>query len=280
MTQPPANRRPSNSMVIAGILILILAIVTVYSAFTVFQLPDPVTEQGERINTFYQPVMVISFAVFLLVTSALIFAVFRYQRRGPEIPEQIHGSSVLEMAWTIIPIIILVALFVPAVALVIDLKTPPSEDEADIVVEAVGHQWWWEFIYPDSGVRIQSTPPNYDEFDPPALVVPVGQTVLVKVRSTDVIHSFYAPQTLYKIQAVPGNVNLLHFTVTKAGVYHGQCYQFCGLRHSDMLFVLDARDPADYERWLQQTRQAQGLDDGAGTEIAVGGVSRDGTKAE
>ena len=278
MTQPPAaNRRPSGSMVVAALLILILGIVTVVSALTVFQLPDPVTEQAERIDTLYQPVLAISFIVFFGVTAAIIFAVFRYQRRGPEMPEQIHGSSLLEMTWTIIPIIILVALFVPALILLLDLKTPPSEDEVDLTVEAVGHQWWWEFIYPESGVRVQATPPNYDDLKPPALVVPVGQTIVVKVRSTDVIHSFYAPQTLYKIQAVPGNVNQMHFKVTKAGVYYGQCYQFCGLRHSNMLFVLDARSPADYQRWLQEARRAQGLDAGA-TEVAAGGASPDATK--
>jgi cytochrome c oxidase subunit 2 len=77
------------------------------------------------------------------------------------------------------------------------------------------------------------------------------------VRSTDVIHSFYAPQTLYKIHAVPGTVNQIHFTVEEEGVYYGQCYQFCGLRHSDMLFVLDARSEADYNQWLREQQQAR-----------------------
>jgi cytochrome c oxidase subunit 2 len=87
--------------------------------------------------------------------------------------------------------------------------------------------------------------------------VPVGQVVRIKIRSTDVIHSFSAPHTLYKIQAIPGNVNEMHFVVEKEGIYRGQCYQFCGLRHSDMIFVLDARSPADYARWLQEERAKQ-----------------------
>jgi cytochrome c oxidase subunit 2 len=169
------------------------------------------------------------------------------------------------MAWTIIPIIILVALFIPSLILLLDLKTPPSEAEADIVVEVIGHQWWWEFDYVNEGVKVQTTPPNYDDLTPPALVVPVGKTVLLRVRSTDVIHSFYAPNTLYKIQAVPGNINLMHFKVKEGdvGLYRGQCYQFCGLRHSDMRFVLDARTQADFETWVRQTRAQQQAESGA-----------------
>jgi cytochrome c oxidase subunit 2 len=254
------NGKPSGSMVIAGALILILVVVTVVSGFTVFQLPDPVTEQATRINNLYIPTLIISGIVFLLVNAGLIYAIFRYRRKSAdEVPDQIHGSSLLEVTWTVIPIIILVALFIPALVLVVDLKTPPADGDIDIEVEAVGHQWWWEFIYPDEGIRVQATAPNYEDLTPPALVVPVGQTVRIRVRSTDVIHSFYAPHTLYKIQAVPGNVNQMHFTVEKEGVYYGQCYQFCGLRHSDMLFVLDARSQEDYDDWLDEERARQGV---------------------
>ena len=80
------------------------------------------------------------------------------------------------------------------------------------------------------------------------------------MRSTDVVHSFYAPQFLYKIQAIPGNINQMHFKVQKEGTYYGQCYQFCGLRHSDMLFTIDARSPSEFQSWLSEQRRAQGLD--------------------
>jgi cytochrome c oxidase subunit 2 len=255
---------------IAGLLILTLTVVTIVGGLTVFQTPDAITEQGKRVVILYQATLWISLAVFLLVSNGLIYAIFRYKRRGPEMPEQIHGSNVLEFTWTVIPIIILVALFVPSTILVIDLKTPPDEDDVYLTVEAVGHQWWWEFIYPD-GTRIQQTPPNYDDLTPPALVVPTDKTIVVKVRSTDVIHSFYAIQTLYKIHAVPGVVNQMHFVVEDEGVYYGQCYQFCGLRHSDMLFVLDARSESDYLAWLREQQQAGNAAPSTGeTREAVG----------
>jgi cytochrome c oxidase subunit II len=260
MTQDPAGRRrPPVSIIIAATLILILAIVTIVGAVTVFQLPHAVTETGKDVNLLYEAVLAVSFLVFFIVTAGIIWAMLRYRRVDDTIPEQVHGSSVLEFTWTIIPIIILVALFVPALVLLLDLKTPPDPADVDLTVEAVGHQWWWEFIYPDGGVTVQATPPNYDDFTPPALVVPVGKTIVVKVRSTDVVHSFSAPNTLYKIQAIPGMINEMHMVIEEEGVYHGQCYQFCGLRHANMEFVIDARSEADYEAWLSETQAAQGV---------------------
>ncbi len=258
MNQPQTgSRKPSGSMIISGLLMTILTVVTIVGGLTVLQPPDPITEQGNNTYLLYQFVLWISLAVYLLVSNALIFAVFRYKRRaGDGMPEQIHGSTVLELTWTIIPVIILVALFVPSTLLVLDLKTPPDDEDVFLTVEAVGHQWWWEFIYPD-GTRVQQTPPDYDNLVPPALVVPTDKVVVVKIRSTDVIHSFYVPQTLYKVHAVPGTITQLHFNVEDEGVYYGQCYQFCGLRHSDMLFVLDARTEEDYEDWLAEQQALQ-----------------------
>jgi cytochrome c oxidase subunit II len=258
MRERPAGReRPPARIILAIALIALLAVVTIVGALTVFQLPDSVTEQGDDVTVLYQVVLAISFLIFFLVTAGIIWAIFRYKRTGPEIPEQIHGSSVLEMAWTVVPVIILVALFIPALILVINLKTPPEDPE--VTVEAIGHQWWWEFVYEDAGIRIQQTPPDYENLDPPVLVVPVDREILINVRSTDVVHSFSAPSTLYKIQAIPGSVNQMHMTITEPGTYAGQCYQFCGLRHSDMLFILDAREPAQYEQWLRETQAAQGV---------------------
>lgn len=259
--------------VVACLLILTLAAVTLVGALTVFQLPEAVTEQGENITLLYQATLAVSFLIFFGVTAAIIWAIFRYRRRfADELPEQIHGSSALEFTWTIIPVIILVALFVPSLILLIDLKTPPVEAEVDLTVEAVGHQWWWEFIYPDEGIRVQPTPPDYDDLEPPRLVVPVGRTVVVKVRSTDVVHSFYVPNTLYKVQAIPGAVNQLHFKAVKPGVFFGQCYQFCGLRHSDMMFILEVREQADYDAWLAERKQAHAADGSSGSLLVQDSV--------
>jgi cytochrome c oxidase subunit 2 len=252
MMQQPGGSKPSASIIIAIVLIAILAVVTVVGAVTVFQLPSPITEQGNRIHNLFQAVLAISFLVFFAVTAGIIWALFRYRRRDDSMPVQIHGSSTLEFTWTIIPILILVGLFVPSLILVIDLKTQPAEADADVVIEVIGHQWWWEFNYEDekSGLRIQATPPDYNNLEPPHLVVPEGKTVLLRIRSTDVVHSFSAPHLLYKVQAIPGTINEMHFNAKETGTFLGQCYQFCGLRHADMLWVLDVRSESDYQAWL------------------------------
>ena len=254
--------RPPARIIIALGAIAVLAVVTVVSAFTVFQMPDPATEQAGRTNALYQPVLAISLVVFFGVTAGIIWAIARYKRQteDEELPVQIHGSNVLEATWTIIPIIILVALFIPSLILVLDLKNPPADEEVDLHVEAIGHQWWWEFRYVDEEVVIQQTPPDYENLEPPTLVLPVGATVLIDVSSTDVVHSFSAPNTLYKLQAIPGLINTMHLTFEETGVFSGQCYQFCGVRHADMLFLIDVREQADYEAWLSETQAAQGID--------------------
>ena len=265
MTPSGAPRRPPVALIIAAILILILAVVTVVGALTVFQAPEPITEQAEDVDVLYQATLAISLVVFFGVTAGIIYAIFRYRRTDDRLPEQIHGSSTLEFTWTIIPIVILVILFVPSLILVIDLKTPKA-DEADVIVEAIGHQWWWEFDFPVEQLKVQSLPPDYqlqgialgdENYQPPMIVLPVGRTVLFKVSSQDVIHSFNVPEFLFKMHAVPGTINEFSVKLTKEGVYTGQCFQFCGLRHSDMLFIIDVRSPVAYQQWLDETKEAQ-----------------------
>jgi cytochrome c oxidase subunit 2 len=268
MTTPAGGgSKPSGSIIVAIFLIVLLGILVVGGSLTALQLPDPVTSQAKDIHTLYQATLVISMIIYFGVTAGIIWAIFRFRKTGPELPQQIHGSSTLEVGWTVIPIVILVGLFIPSFVLMLDLKTPPSEDDTDLTVEAIAHQWWWEFVYCQGGdctrtdtVRIQRTPPDYEDLVPPRLVVPLDANVVAKVRSTDVVHSFYAPNFLYKIQAIPGNVNTMHFRVEKEGAYTGQCYQFCGLRHSDMLFVIEALPQDEFDDWLAEQRRAQGLD--------------------
>jgi cytochrome c oxidase subunit 2 len=259
MNQPPVGRpRPSASIIIAAAIIVILGVVVVVSALTVFQPLDPITKEAKHTHLLYQPVLAISFAIYFAVTAGIIWAIFRFKRKSnDEMPVQVHGSSVVEIGGVFFSVIILVGLFIPSLILVLDLKTPPASGDIDLNVEAIGHQWWWEFNYPDNGIHVQSTPPDYEKLTPPALVVPVGKTISIKVRSTDVVHSFSVPRTLYKLQAIPGNVNQMHFKTEKVGTFTGQCFQFCGLRHADMRFVLQVMSESDYQKWLSDQKKAQ-----------------------
>lgn len=210
---------------------------------------------GDHIQdqTFYW-----ALGVFVLVEGALIYAIFRFRGRpdDPE-PSQIHGNTTIEIIWTLIPALILAVIAVPTVKGIFETNKTP---ENALKIEVIGHQWWWEFRYPDDGVVVQQTPPDYDDLDPPTLVLPVGAKVVIHLSSTDVVHSFSAPNTLYKLQAIPGNINTMHLEFNETGVFTGQCYQFCGVRHSDMLFIIDVREQADYEAWLSETQAAQGVD--------------------
>jgi cytochrome c oxidase subunit 2 len=259
-------------MIVAGILIAALLALVIIGSVTALQLPKAVTSQAKDTHLLYEATLAVSMVVYFGVTAGIIYAIFRFRKRGPELPEQIHGSSALEFGWTIVPVLILVCLFIPSLILVIDLKTPPSDKDIDLTVEAVAHQWWWEFIYCQKGetadecrdnksnVHVQATPPDYNNLKPPALVLPTGKTVQAYVRSTDVVHSFYWPHSLYKIQAIPGNINQMHFKIEDEGTYSGQCYQFCGLRHADMLFIVDARGETAFNNWLNDQKKAQGTD--------------------
>ena len=153
-------------------------------------------------------------------------------------PEQIHGSSILEFTWTVIPILILVALFVPALDPRASTsrrrraKTTPTSPSRPSATSGGGSSSTRD------GIHVQATPPNYDDLDPPHLVVPTDKTSSLNDPLDGRGSQLLRRRTpLYKIQAIPGNVNQMHFKVEDDGEYYGQCYQFCGLRHSDMRFV-------------------------------------------
>jgi cytochrome c oxidase subunit 2 len=280
MTSPAGGNRPSGSIIVAIFLIVVLGALVVGGSLTALQLPSPKTSQAQDIHRLYEATLIISMIVYFGVTAGIIWAIFRYRRKSQELPKQIHGSNALEMGWTVIPVLILVGLFIPSFILLLNLKVPPSSSEVDMTVEAIGHQWWWEFIYCQPGegadecrdnpnnVKVQATPPDYNNVVPPALVLPVGQNVKAYVRSTDVVHSFYWPHSLFKIQAIPGNINQMHFKIVDEGTFSGQCYQFCGLRHADMIFVVDARSEQDFQSWLSEQKQVQGIPDGSQTANA------------
>src|SRR4051812_42544759 len=124
MRRPGESPRQAQSMRLPGLIIAILAVVTIAGGYFAFQLPTPITETGKDVHLLYEVVLIVSFAVFFLVSSGIIYAAFRFRRQGDAMPAQIHGSSILEITWTAIPILILVVLFVPSFLLVLDLKTP------------------------------------------------------------------------------------------------------------------------------------------------------------
>jgi cytochrome c oxidase subunit II len=168
--------------------------------------------------------------------------VVRYRRRGDELPEQTHGNNTLELIWTLIPTVIVLALFWVTLQAQDRVVEPASRPA--LTVDVTAFQWSWRFRYEESGAEVVGGAGNV-----PELVVPVGQPVRIRLRSADVVHSFYVPQTLFKRQAIPGITNEFDLTFEKVGIYHGQCTQFCGLAHADMVFRVRVVSQGEFQSW-------------------------------
>jgi cytochrome c oxidase subunit 2 len=205
--------------------------------------PQSVTEQGRPIYNLYNLFLYIAAVVFVIVSGLVIWSLVRYRRRDDQLPTQTHGNNRLELLWTLIPTVIVLVLFV--FTLQAQNKVLDQSGRADVNVTVTGFQWSWRFTYDGTGAEVVGTPGRV-----PEMVVPVGQTIRVKLVSADVVHSFYVPQTLFKRQAIPGTDNVFDLTFEKVGLYHGQCTQFCGLQHPDMVFRVRVVDQGAYQSWL------------------------------
>lgn len=180
--------------------------------------------------------------VFVLVETALIFAVVKFRGRPDDAdPAQVHGNTMLEIVWTAIPALILAFIAVPTVRAIFRTYDVPSNDP--LTVEVIGHQWWWEFRYPEYGITTANE-----------LHVPVGRTVSLKMTSGDVLHSWWIPQLAGKRDVFPNRPTNLWFTAEEPGFYPGQCAEFCGIQHGRMAFHVVASQPEEFEAYIQHLR--------------------------
>ncbi|HZD68018.1 MAG TPA: cytochrome c oxidase subunit II [Actinomycetes bacterium] len=204
--------------------------------------PASVTSEGRATDDAYRIFLIAAAVVFGIVAVWLLWSVVRYRRRNDELPNQTHGSPKLELLWTVLPLGLVIFLFVVTMrAQSIVLHDPPS----GITVDVIAFQWSWQFDYEGTDKRVIGGPNNV-----PEMVVPVGVPVHIKLRSTDVVHSFYVPRALFKRQAIPGTTNQFDMDFQRVGIYHGQCAQFCGVAHSDMLFRIRVVSQNEFQRFL------------------------------
>jgi cytochrome c oxidase subunit 2 len=177
--------------------------------------------------------------VFVLVEGLLLYALVKFRARpnGPT-PKQTHGNTVLEVTWTLIPAIILAIVAVPTVRTI--FQTQAKAVDTALQVEVIGHQWWWEFRYP-----------QYHIVTANELYLPVGRTVNFSLRTADVIHSFWIPQLAGKRDVVHKNKpNYLWFTPDSIGAWNGFCAEYCGTSHSNMRFRVFTVSPQDFQSWV------------------------------
>lgn len=209
---------------------------------------QPATQQAQYIFDFYPIVFFIAAGVFLLVEGLLLWIVFRYRRRptDDQLPAQTHGHNVLEIIWTLIPAAIVTFLFAFTIDTLAKVeRNPESAVQPSLTINVTGFQWQWTFEYPEQGLTLTGV-----GREGPTMALPIDETVRIRLAATDVIHSFYVPEFLYKKDAVPGRINEFDVMVQDPGIYAGQCAEFCGLAHSDMLFTVHAMTRAEFDAWV------------------------------
>ena len=219
-----------------------------------------VTSVARDLQWLDQMVLIIITAITVFVTLLLLYIIVRYNKRMNPTPGTFTHNSPLEIAWTIVPILILV--FIGAFSLPV-LFNSQEIPVADVTIKATGNQWYWTYEYPDSEFEFDSFMLARDELEEygytqaeyllatdTAVVVPVGKIVVLQVTGSDVIHAWAMPSFGVKQDGVPGRLAELWFNVEKEGVYFGQCSELCGKDHTYMPITVKAVSQENYDKWL------------------------------
>jgi cytochrome c oxidase subunit 2 len=200
---------------------------------------DPKGPYSRQLHHLIIPVFWVAGVIFVLVEFLVVYYSIRYRRRSEDdSPVQIHGNSRLELGWTIAPAVLLFLVSIGTLKTIADINRAPKGPDV-IHVTVTGHQWWWEYNYPDEHVTTANE-----------LHIPVGHPVYISLTSKDVIHNFWPPKLAGKIYAIPGRINHMTLQADKPGTYYGQCAEFCGLSHANMRLRVVAHTAGDYARWV------------------------------
>lgn len=208
----------------------------------------PVAE--EQFGLMKTAILIMSL-VIVVVFAICFYVIIRFRRRSGDktIPKQVEGNHKLEVIWTVIPIILLIILGVPTVQSVFNLSKDYSNDPEAVKVIVTSHQYWWEFEYPELGIKTAQE-----------LVIPTGKTISIEAKTADVLHSFWVPSLAGKIDTNPGgNTNFMYFSAPKEGVYLGKCAELCGPSHGLMDFKVKSVDPASFDRWAAAIQEPVAL---------------------
>ncbi len=240
---------------------------------------SPVAVGVQQLNTLVLWIIVV---ITIFVAGLLVYVVWRYDHRRNPLPGKFSHNSLLEIAWTLIPVLILVVIAVPSFRLV--YFEDRTHDPA-LTVKVTGHQWYWEYTYPDAkGLHFESRMVLDEDLKPGQLrhlavdnplVVPAGADIRILTTSDDVIHSFFIPSLATQRYAIPGRTIETWFRVDQPGTYYGECNQICGANHSVMPIAIQALSPGEFKAWLAAAPAKfnnAGLD--SPTNVAVAQLSR------
>jgi cytochrome c oxidase subunit 2 len=211
----------------------------------------------DSILRFHNGLLVIITAISLFVLALLIIVVIKFNARSNPVPSRTTHNATIEVAWTLIPVLILVGIAVPSFRLLFEELDLPK---ADLTIKATGKQWYWSYAYPDNGkfeydsLLAQDKQPRLLGVDN-ELVVPVNKVVRVEVTGADVIHSFAVPAFGIKIDAIPGRLNETWFKATKTGMFYGQCSELCGRDHAFMPIAVRVVSDQDFAAWVESAKK-------------------------
>ena len=240
----------------------------------------------DDINWFHNILLVVITVITLFVLGLLVIIAVRFNAKANPTPSRTTHHTLLEVAWTVIPVIILVFIAVPSFRLLFFQLNLP---QADLTIKATGNQWNWTYTYPDDKIEFTSimlTDAERMKQNPPAprllgvdnpIVVPVNKVVRVQVIGSDVIHAFAVPSFGIKIDAIPGRLNETWFKATREGVYYGQCSELCGKDHAFMPIEVRVLNEQAYAAWLADAKKKFAMDNSAPANAVA---STNGAKSE
>ena len=214
---------------------------TVHSAGSIFK---PQATPAESVYHLSLLVLTVCAAIFLVVAGMLTFTIVRFRRKNDDRhePAQVYGSNHIEIAWTVIPILIVFVLTMATARVVVAIQTKSAPKDA-LQVTVIGHQWWWEFRYPDLGII------TANELHVPVSTALKPAVTFLKLQSADVAHSFWVPQLSGKTDLIPNRTNSMWIDPRQEGTFLGNCAEYCGTQHANMLLRVIVESPADFEKW-------------------------------
>jgi len=261
-------QRNSSSQTLAAALILSASLLipatsgwaaSSRSALSPTNIFAPVSTPADSIFGLSMFVLAVTGVIFVIVFSLLVYAAIKFRLKAGDSsrePAQIYGSSQVELAWTVIPVLIVVVLFLAAARVIASIQNAKAPQGA-IQVTVIGHQYWWEYRYPD--LKVVTANELHVPVSDPAHPTPTFLTLL----SADTDHSFWVPRLAGKTDLIPNHPNHMWIDPHETGLYLGQCSQYCGVQHALMLLRVYVQTPADFDQWIRQQSQPAVVSDKA-----------------
>jgi cytochrome c oxidase subunit 2 len=222
----------------------------------------PATPVKDRLSAFHDELLIIITLITVFVLSLLVYVMWRFNHRRNPVPSRTSHNTIIEMLWTVVPVLVLVIIAIPSFKLMYYMDRVPNPE---MTIKVTGHQWYWSYEYPDQGgLAFDSNVIPEDQLQPGQkrlldvdnpLVVPADTIIRVLVTGTDVIHSWFVPSFGVQEYAIVGRLNESWMKIEHAGTYYGQCNQICGVNHAFMPIKVEAISKVAFQHWLVDAKK-------------------------